>query len=93
MASKELTNPLKVISQKLSKTNLDKLKESILLQSEILAQTGNSVDVEYGPRREGDAAKTDANISKAIDTLGWEPIYSIEDIVKTEIEYQNFKKK
>ena len=38
-------------------------------------------------------AKTDANISKAIDTLGWEPIYSLEDIVKTEIEYQSAKKK
>ena len=61
--------------------------------TEVEAQTGNSVDVEYGPRREGDAAKTDANISKAIDTLGWEPIYSLEDIVKTEIEYQSAKKK
>ena len=60
---------------------------------EVEAQTGNTVDVEYGPRREGDAAKTDANISKAIDTLGWEPIYSLEDIVKTEIEYQSAKKK
>ena len=61
--------------------------------TEVEAQTGNTVDVEYGPRREGDAAKTDANISKAIDTLGWEPIYSLEDIVKTEIEYQSAKKK
>lgn len=61
--------------------------------TEVEAQTGNTVDVEYGPKREGDAAKTDANISKAIDTLGWEPIYSLEDIVKTEIEYQSAKKK
>ena len=61
--------------------------------TEVEAQTGNTVDVEYGPKREGDAAKTDANISKAIDTLGWEPIYSLDDIVKTEIEYQSAKKK
>lgn len=61
--------------------------------AEVEKQTEKSVDVEYGPRREGDAEKTDANISKAIDELGWEPVMTLEDIVRTEIEYQNLKKK
>jgi UDP-glucose 4-epimerase len=61
--------------------------------AEVEAQTGNTVDVEYGPKREGDAAKTDANISKAMDLFGWEPANSLEDIVKTEIEYQSSSKK
>jgi len=61
--------------------------------AEVERQTEKSVDVEYGPRREGDAKKTDANISKAIDELGWEPVMTLEDIVKTEIEYQSSKKK
>ena len=61
--------------------------------AEVEAQTGNTVDVEYGPKREGDTAKTDANISKAMDLFGWEPANSLEDIVRTEIEYQQTKKK
>ena len=61
--------------------------------AEVEAQTGNTVDVEYGPKREGDAAKTDANISKAMDSFGWEPVNTLEDIVRTEIEYQSAKKK
>ena len=60
---------------------------------EVETQTGKAVNVEYGPRREGDAAKTDANISKAIDSFGWEPVHSLEDIVRSEIEYQTSKKK
>ena len=61
--------------------------------AEVEKQTGNTVDVEYGPKREGDAAKTDANISKAMDSFGWEPVNTLEDIVRTEIEYQSSKKK
>jgi UDP-glucose-4-epimerase GalE len=61
--------------------------------AEVEAQTGNTIDVEYGPRREGDAAKTDANISKAIDLFGWEPTNSLQDIVRSEIEFQSSKKK
>jgi len=61
--------------------------------AEVEAQTGNTIDVEYGPKREGDAAKTDANISKAMDLFGWEPTNSLEDIVRSEIEFQSSKKK
>ena len=61
--------------------------------AEVEAQTGNTVDVAYGPKREGDTAKTDANISKAMDLLGWEPVSSLEDIVRTEIDFQSSKKK
>tara|TARA_R110001592_G_scaffold139002_3_gene358696 strand:+ start:633 stop:1595 length:963 start_codon:yes stop_codon:yes gene_type:complete len=60
---------------------------------EVEKQTAKTVNVEYGPKRVGDAAKTDANISKAIDSLGWEPVSSLEDIVRSEIEYQTSKKK
>lgn len=61
--------------------------------AEVETQTGKTIDVEYGPKREGDAAKTDANISKAMDLLGWEPVSSLEDIVRTEIDFQSSKKK
>ena len=61
--------------------------------AEVEAQTGNTIDVEYGPKREGDAAKTDANISKAMDLFGWEPTNSLQDIVRSEIEFQSSKKK
>ena len=61
--------------------------------AEVEAQTEKTVNVEYGPKREGDAAKTDANISKAMDLFGWEPANSLEDIVRTEIEYQSSSKK
>jgi len=61
--------------------------------AEVEAQTEKTVNVEYGPKREGDAAKTDANISKAMDLFGWEPVHSLEDIVRSEIEYQTSKKK
>ncbi len=71
----------------------DELRMQIdaLIRDEIVkAQVG---DDEYGPKREGDAAKTDANISKAMDSFGWEPVNTLEDIVRTEIECQSSKKK
>jgi UDP-glucose 4-epimerase len=56
--------------------------------SEVEKQLDTTINVEIGPRREGDAIKTDANNSKSLDMLGWEPQYSITDIVRDEIEYQ-----
>lgn len=59
--------------------------------TEVEKQLDKKVKVEIGPRREGDAVKTDANISKSLDLLGWEPLYNIEDIVRDEILYQKNK--
>lgn len=56
--------------------------------AEVEKQLDKEVKIEIGPRREGDAVKTDANISKSLDLLGWEPQYTIEDIVRDEISYQ-----
>jgi len=55
--------------------------------SEVEKQSDKKINVEIGPRREGDAVRTDANISKAFDVLGWDSNYTIEDIVKDEIAY------
>ena len=55
--------------------------------SEVEKQSDKKINVEIGPRREGDTVRTDANISKAFDVLGWDSNYTIEDIVKDEIAY------
>lgn len=55
--------------------------------SEVEKQSNKKINVEIGPRREGDAVRTDANISKAFDVLGWDSNYTIEDIVRDEIAY------
>lgn len=59
--------------------------------AEVEKQTGKTVNVEVGPKREGDAERTDANIAKAFEMTGWEPQYSLEDIVKDEIAFQDKK--
>ena len=59
--------------------------------AEVEKQTNKTVNVEVGPKREGDAERTDANIAKAFEMTGWEPQYSLEDIVKDEIAYQDKK--
>ena len=61
--------------------------------AEVEAQSDATINVEYGTRREGDAAKTDANNTKAMEFFGWEPIYSLEDIVRDELAFQQSKKK
>lgn len=58
------------------------------LVAEVGKQLGKEVKVEIGPRRDGDPAKTSANIAKAFDEMGWESNLTIEDIIKDEIEYQ-----
>jgi UDP-glucose 4-epimerase len=59
--------------------------------AEVEKQTDKTVNVEVGPKREGDAERTDANIAKAFEMTGWEPQYSLEDIVKDEIAFQDKK--
>ena len=61
--------------------------------TEVEEQLDVTVDVEYGPKREGDPAKTSANIAKAFEEFGWESTYTIKDIVKDEIEYHKTKVK
>lgn len=58
------------------------------LVAEVGKQLGKEVKVEIGPRRDGDPAKTSANIAKAFDDMGWESNLTIEDIIRDEIEYQ-----
>lgn len=58
------------------------------LVAEVGKQLGKEVKVEIGPRRDGDPAKTSANIAKAFDEMGWESNLTIEDIIRDEIEYQ-----
>lgn len=57
------------------------------LVAEVGKQLGKEVKVEIGPRRDGDPAKTSANIAKAFDEMGWESNLTIEDIIRDEIEY------
>jgi UDP-glucose 4-epimerase len=45
------------------------------------------------PRRPGDMVGTFADNTKAKDLLGWQPTFSIEDIVKDEIKWQSSKSK
>ena len=58
------------------------------LVAEVGKQLGKEVKVEIGPRRDGDPAKTSANIAKAFDEMGWESSLTIEDIIRDEIQYQ-----
>jgi len=58
------------------------------LVTEVGKQLGKEVKVKIGPRRDGDPAKTSANIAKAFDEMGWESSLTIEDIIRDEITYQ-----
>ena len=66
----------------------NRIKEVI---AEVEKQLEITVDVEYGPKREGDPAKTSANIAKAWEEFGWESSHTIQDIVRDEIEYHKTK--
>ena len=59
--------------------------------AEVEKQLGKEVNVEVGPKREGDAERTDANIVKAFEMLGWEPQNTLEEIVADVIAYQSKK--
>ena len=56
--------------------------------AEVEKQLELTIDKEYGPRRDGDPAKTSANIAMAWDEMGWESSFTIQDIVRDEIAYQ-----
>lgn len=45
--------------------------------------SGQKLDYEIGPRREGDPAQTYADNSKITSVLGWKPRYNLEDIVRS----------
>tara|TARA_B100000900_G_scaffold387517_1_gene378806 strand:- start:3035 stop:3991 length:957 start_codon:yes stop_codon:yes gene_type:complete len=59
--------------------------------AEVEKQLEKDINVEVGPKREGDAERTDANIVKAFEMLGWEPQNTLEEIVADEIAYQSKK--
>ena len=49
--------------------------------------TGLSINVDYGPRREGDAEVLYASIDKIKKDFNWSPKYTLEDIIKTAFEW------
>ena len=59
--------------------------------AEVEKQLEKEINVEVGPKRDGDAERTDANIVKAFELLGWEPQNTLEEIVADEIAYQSKK--
>jgi len=55
--------------------------------------TGVNFEIKFGPRRAGDSPRLLASINKVKAELGWEPEYTnIEDIVKTDWEWEKKKK-
>ena len=49
--------------------------------------TGLTINVDYGPRREGDADSLYASIDKIKKDFNWSPKYTLEDIIKTAYEW------
>ena len=49
--------------------------------------TGLKINVEYGPRREGDADSLYASIDKIKKDFNWSPKYTLEDIVRSAYEW------
>ncbi len=49
--------------------------------------TGLSINIDYGPRREGDADSLYASIDKIKKDFNWSPKYTLEDIIKTAFEW------
>ena len=50
----------------------------------------NNTDIKYEvvSRRQGDVAKTYADITKASEAFGWSPIYKLDDIVRHSYEWE-----
>jgi len=61
--------------------------------AEVEKQLDLTIDTEVGPKREGDADVTSANVAKAWEEFGWESQFDLEDIVKDEIAFQQSQKK
>tara|TARA_B110000967_G_C18901961_1_gene576503 strand:- start:3065 stop:4018 length:954 start_codon:yes stop_codon:yes gene_type:complete len=51
--------------------------------------TKKTIPVMDGPRREGDVAKTFADISLAKKELNWEPQYTLHDMVRHAVNWEN----
>ena len=59
------------------------------LLSAISDVSGKPFPVEYVGRREGDSTSLVANNEKARDVLGWEPRYSLHDIIRSAWEWHS----
>lgn len=66
------------------------VKELIHVTEQMTGRRGN---IQYGDRRIGEPAILIANADKARALLGWEPIYSLEDMVKTAWAWHSDKEK
>lgn len=53
--------------------------------------TGREINVEYMPRRDGDAAVLYADASKACEILGWKPRKTLEESIKTAYLWEQTK--
>jgi UDP-glucose 4-epimerase len=56
-------------------------------------ETGKTISMFLENARQGDPAKTWADISKAKEVLGWEPVYGLEDIVAHAVAWEKKRKK
>ncbi len=56
------------------------MKELLNAISEV---SGRPFPVDFADRREGDSTTLVANNDKARDVLGWEPKYSLKDIISS----------
>lgn len=55
--------------------------------------TGNTVMFEYAARRPGDAAKTHADTTQALNCMGWKPQYTLTQIVEHAWAWETKKRK
>lgn len=61
--------------------------------SAIENETGKTISVFLERERQGDPASTWADITKAREVLGWEPIYGLNDIVKHAVAWEKKRRK
>ena len=53
----------------------------------IRAEIGSDIEPEYGPTREGDVKHSEADISRAVELLGYETLISVEDGIKRTVDW------
>jgi nucleoside-diphosphate-sugar epimerase len=54
---------------------------------------GSDVPAEYGPTRAGDVKHSEADISRAVELLGYETLVSVEDGIRHTVDwYREFRK-
>ncbi|MEZ4988499.1 MAG: UDP-glucose 4-epimerase GalE [Saprospiraceae bacterium] len=56
-----------------------------------MQETGQPLNYQIGPRRPGDVVAIYANYDKAAHALGWQPHYSISDIMRTAWEWEKVR--